>query len=339
MNDTELDLVLALADGRLSAADAAAARTRIAADPNLAAELKMQRLAVDRLHDLPTPTLDEAERERLHASLRAQLHLEPITVPVPVTPQRRRSWWLPVTGLATAAVVLAGVLYVVPRVGDQSTADNVAAVATFDSTEEGGSTEEGDVSSPSPTTGTGETQDGTSPQSADDSTATATPSTGPRETETPVEAEAPSPEPDPPAADAPQDGDADDPTIEVTDADPIEVTDADPIVVPDLGADVPSADEILDLLGTSGDDPQSSIDAYAGTSAPTANVDAAQMAACAAALESAGGGREAVPIASGIPNGQEVVVVGFLPTADSPAMVSVIALDGCQIVSSATAGS
>ena len=58
-----------------------------------------------------------------------------------------------------------------------------------------------------------------------------------------------------------------------------------------------------------------------------------------AVLESAGGSRDPVPIASGVSNGQEVVVVGFLATADSPATVSVIALDGCQIVSSATVGS
>jgi hypothetical protein len=334
MNDTDLDLLLALADGRLSAADAAAARTRIAADPHLAAELEMQRLAVDRLHDLPMPTLDTAERERLHASLREHLHLEPIVVPVPVAPPRRRSWWLPVAGLATAAVVLAGVLYVVPRVGDRSTADNVAGVATLDSTrdstQEGGSTGEGDVSSPSPTTGAAESDDGASPQSTDDSTAATTPTTEAGAIGTPLEAEASSPDPEPAPADAPESGDADDPT---------EVTGADPIVVADLGAEVPSADEIVDLLGTSNDDPQSTIDAYAGTSAPTANVDAAQLAACAGALESAGGGRDPVPIATGTSNGREVVVVGFLATADSPATVSVIALDGCQIVSSATAGS
>ena len=335
MNDTDLDLLLALADGRLSAADAETARTRVAADSNLAAELEMQRLALDRLHDLPMPSLDETERERLHASLREQLHLEPIVVPVPVTRQRRRSWWLPVTGLATAAVVLAGVLYVVPRVGDQSTAENVAGVATFDSTEEEASTGEGDVSSPAPTTGATGSEDGGSPQSADDSTASAAPTTeaGTAETPTdaPAEAEASSPEPESPAADAPEDV--------ATDEFSIEGTDADPIVVADLGAEVPPADEILDLLGTSSGDPQNIIDASAGASAPTANVDAAQMAACAAALESAGGGRDPVPIASGVSNGQEVVVVGFLATADSPATVSVIALDGCQIVSSATASS
>ena len=335
MNDTDLDLLLALADGRLSAADAAAARTRIAADPHLAAELEMQRLAVDRLHDLPMPTLDAAERERLHASLREHLHLEPIVVPVPVTRPRRRSWWLPVTGLAAAAVVLAGVLYVVPRVGDESAADNVAGVATLDSTrdpaQEGGSTGEGDVSSPSPTAGAVESDDGASPQSTDDSTAATTPTPEAGATGTPLEAETSSPDPESPPADAPEGGDTEDPTIEVTGA--------DPIVVADLGAEVPPADEIVDLLGTSSDDPQSIIDAYAGTGAPTANVDSAQMAACAGALESAGGGRDAVPVAAGTSNGREVVVVGFLATADSPATVSVIALDGCQIVSSATAGS
>jgi hypothetical protein len=338
MNDTDLDLLLALADGRLSAADAAAARTRIAADPHLAAELEMQRLAVDRLHDPPMPTLDTAERERLHASLREHLHLEPIVVPVPVTRPRRRSWWLPAMGLATAAVVLAGVLYVVPRVGDRSTADNVAGVATLDSTRDstrdstqaGGSTGEGDVSSPSPTTGAAEPDDGASPQSTDDPTAATTPTTEAGATGAPLEAEASSPDPEPAPADAPESGDADDPT---------EVTGADPIVVVDLGAEVPSADEIVDLLDTSNDDPQSIIDAYAGTSAPTANVDTAQMAACAGALESAGGGRDPVPIATGTSNGREVVVVGFSATADSPATMSVIALDGCQIVSSATAGS
>lgn len=335
MNDTDLDLLLALADGRLSAADAEAAQTRVAAEPNLAAELEMQRLALDRLHDLPMPSLDNAERERLHASLREQLHLEPIVAPVPVTRQRRRSWWLPVTGLATAAVVLAGALYVVPRVGEQSTAENVAGVATFDSTEEGASTGEGDVSSPSPTTGATGSEDGASPQSADDSTAAAAPTTesGTAETPTdaPAEAEASSPEPEAPAADAPEDVD--------TDAFSIEGTDADPIVVADLGTEVPPADEILDLLGTSTDDPQSITDAYAGTGAPTTNIDPAQMDACGAALTSAGGGRDAVPVASGVSNGREVVVVGFSATADSPATVAVIALDGCQIVSSATAGS
>ncbi|MEA2057934.1 MAG: hypothetical protein U9O63_04385, partial [Actinomycetota bacterium] len=208
-------------------------------------------------------------------------------------------------------------------------------IATFDSTEEGASTGEGDVSSPSPTTGAPESEDGASPQSAGDSTASAAPTTeaGTAEvpTDAPAEAEASSPEPESPAADAPEEVD--------TDAFSIEGTGADPIVVADLGTEVPPADEILDLLGTSTDDPQSIIDAYAGTGATTTNVDAAQLDACAAALESAGGGRDAVPVASGVSSGREVVVVGFSATADSPATVSVIALDGCQIVSSATAGS
>lgn len=187
------------------------------------------------------------------------------------------------------------------------------------------------MSSPSPTTGAAESDDGASPQSTDDSTAATTPTTEAGATGAPLEAEASSPDSEPPPSDAPESGDTDDPTIEVTGA--------DPIVVVDLGTEVPSADEIVDLLDTSNDDPQSIIDAYAGTSAPTANVDTAQMAACAGALESAGGGRDPVPIATGTSNGREVVVVGFSATADSPATMSVIALDGCQIVSSATAGS
>lgn len=341
MNDQDLDLLLALAEGRLSAADAEAAQTRISANPNLAAELEMQRLVVDRLRDLPMPALSEAESLSMRAALREELHLEPAVAPV-AAERRRRSWLFPLTGLATAAVVLLGVLYIVPRTGDDSSGEDVAAVATFEAAEEAGTappaalnnaTEDAAAFADEETSPTGDGSDTSAglaaeppadePSPDDTPTDDATAGTAQAETQTDGAAgnatdEESTPDPPPPA-----DEGSDDPTIEVA----------------ALDTGVPTADELVAVAETRPDDPEGGIAAYVGSAGSAVSLSTADLDRCAAALDSAGAGREAVPVATGTVEGRRLAVILFPETADAALTVSVLALDGCDVLSTATAGS
>lgn len=128
MNDHDLDLILDLAEGRLTGADAEAALARIAADPELADELALQRIAVEALSDVPDVAMTARERTELRSRLRNQLDLvdpEPAVVP---SAGRRRSWWQPMLGLASAAAVVLVVVAVVPNLGGSDSGDDVAFV-------------------------------------------------------------------------------------------------------------------------------------------------------------------------------------------------------------------
>lgn len=328
MNDQDLDLLLALAEGRLSAADAEAAQTRISTNPNLAAELAIQRLVVDRLRDLPMPALSEAESRSLRAALREELHLEPAVAPVAAEP-RRRSWLFPLTGLATAAVVLLGVLYIVPRTGDDSSGEDVAAVATFEAAEEAGTAPPAALNNA--TEDAAEFADGgTSPadEPSPDDTPTDDATTGdeqtePIETQTDEAAGNATDEESTPAPPPPADEGSDDPTIEVA----------------ALDTGVPTADELVAVAETRPDDPEGAIAAYVGSAGSAVSLSTADLDRCAAALDSAGAGREAVPVATGTVEGRRLAVILFPETADAALTVSVLALDGCDVLSTATAGS
>jgi len=105
MNDTERDIIMALAEGRLQGDELAAAEALVASRPDLREELAMQRRALMALHDAPSASLTSAERSALHASLRDQLGF---TVESSPRPAGRRSSWLrrlvPAIGIAVVAV-------------------------------------------------------------------------------------------------------------------------------------------------------------------------------------------------------------------------------------------
>lgn len=106
MNDTDRDLIIALAQGDLSTTAAAEATARIDADPELATEYAEQVAALQFLRSAPPPLMTEAERSTLHTSLTTQLGLLRGTSAAAVAPKKRSRWWVPAFGMATAAVVV-----------------------------------------------------------------------------------------------------------------------------------------------------------------------------------------------------------------------------------------
>ncbi len=139
MNDSDIEIVLALAQGRLSGQAEQDALSRIEADPELANELAIQIDAIKLVQSVSSPAMTAVERSTLHANLIEQLHLEPTSAPA--APVRRKlSWWQPVVGLASvAALVLA--IVVVPDMFDSSndsSGADFAVVARESPTGEGG---------------------------------------------------------------------------------------------------------------------------------------------------------------------------------------------------------
>jgi anti-sigma factor RsiW len=107
MNDTDRDLVMALAQGNLSTTAAEEATARIEADPELAVEFAEQVVAVQFLQSAVPPMMSEAERSTLRTNLTTQLGLLPVASPGAVVPTKKSRWWAPALGMATAAVVVA----------------------------------------------------------------------------------------------------------------------------------------------------------------------------------------------------------------------------------------
>ena len=109
MNNQDRDLILAYAAGQLSGADAEAASARIASDPELAAELASQQLAMSSLSSMPSVAMTSAERTGLRSHLINELNLEAAPVAA-AAPSRWASWWKPVAGLAAAAAVVTAIV-------------------------------------------------------------------------------------------------------------------------------------------------------------------------------------------------------------------------------------
>lgn len=150
MNDQDRDLILALAAGTLSAADAEVARARIAADPSLAHELSVQQAVSRELSSVAPVAMSTEERSELHSNLIAALNLETATTPAPVRTSRSIAWWKPMFGVAAAAMFVTAVI-VLPGTlsSDDSAAD--AALGTAPTTVAGAEF--------SPTDGTAEAGD------------------------------------------------------------------------------------------------------------------------------------------------------------------------------------
>jgi hypothetical protein len=141
MNDTDLDIILALADDQLTGEAKQAALERIAADPELGEELAAQVAAMDELRSLEPALMTSSERAALRSALVEQLNLQP-AAPVVTTPSQTRPWWVPVLGLASAAALLLAIV-AVPSMfsgSDDSPAEFVAiapeATTPVDSAEE-----------------------------------------------------------------------------------------------------------------------------------------------------------------------------------------------------------
>jgi hypothetical protein len=357
MNDKDLDLLLSLIEGRLSAGDDAAARSRLSQDPELRNELDMQRLAVVRLQRLPQPSMTATERERLHGALRRELHLSPVAA---TEAPRSRFWarWAPISGVAVAALLLAGIVYVVPRTGDQAdTASDVFAADVLETTTPGS---ENAAEAPAPgaqgADAAAETDPGTSGASPDaaadspsDEGATAAPEqSGEGESRSLDTAGADQGDP----ADAPEaapetenatvfvdPGDDGTDVADVADEETTETTagetaSGDGMLIGSLAGGVPSAEELMASLGSRVEDRQSVIDYF--MSRGSVSVDARNTQACAATLDSVGEGREAVPVAAG--PGGEVLLFAFFETADWPFTIALVAADGCRVMGSATPG-
>jgi hypothetical protein len=128
MNDQDLDLILALAEGRLSSDEATAASARVAADSELAAELAEQRTALEALSASPPVAMTTEERSSLRSGLISQLNLDDPPVPIPV--KRKIPWWQPALGIATAAVIVTAVIILPGNLsGDDAASEDFTAQA------------------------------------------------------------------------------------------------------------------------------------------------------------------------------------------------------------------
>ncbi len=133
MTSFDPDLIAALAEGRLSPAEAAAAEARIMVDPAARADLEAQRLALAALHEAPEPRLDDMERARLRRAVAAELD---IIRPERQAPARRRFANVPWLGVAAAAAAVVLVIAAAPLLSLLNTsdgADQFDAAATITS--------------------------------------------------------------------------------------------------------------------------------------------------------------------------------------------------------------
>lgn len=132
MNDHDRDLIMDLAEGRLSGDDAEAALARVSSDPMLAEELALQTAALAQLRTQPEIMLTEAERTDLRESIAAQLHLDRGASPtVAAVPTRRNWWWKPALAVSSVAAVLVLGIAVVPSMLSNG-GDDAAFVAAED---------------------------------------------------------------------------------------------------------------------------------------------------------------------------------------------------------------
>ncbi|MCH7668865.1 MAG: hypothetical protein IIC71_06655 [Acidobacteria bacterium] len=155
------DSIYALAAGTLSSEEEARLRAEIAADPELAEELRLQEEAIAFLSELDSPTLTEFES----AKIRSAIHKE--IASTSRTPTKSRGSWM----FAAAAVilVLVGAVSVLPRLSRGSdSADLTSAVVA-----ESGGASLGEEATPS----AGSAQDLSATTTAAASTTTFAPAT------------------------------------------------------------------------------------------------------------------------------------------------------------------
>lgn len=130
MNDHDRDLILELIEGHLSERDASAALSRVASDPEFAAEYHAQIAVRDTLAGLDPVTMTATERQGLRASLTKQLNIASDAAPRTNASQRHRAfagkrWFAPLAGLAAAMAAVA-VFVVLPSSSNDSASDITA---------------------------------------------------------------------------------------------------------------------------------------------------------------------------------------------------------------------
>jgi hypothetical protein len=119
------DRIFDLLSGTLSPAEEARLRQDIAADPELAEELRLQMSAVEWLGETETPALSEFETAQLRSAVRSSVvHAEAPDGEIAPHRSSTRMTWV----FATAALILAvvGAVSVLPKLVGSTSADNVA---------------------------------------------------------------------------------------------------------------------------------------------------------------------------------------------------------------------
>lgn len=136
MNDRDLDLILALAESRLPADEVAVAAARVAADPDLTAELEAQRTAITAIRSAGSVAMTDAERMRMRAALEGHLNLSRESTAVTTRTSFVR-WMAPVASVAGIAVVVIGAFVIVPDMvggGESASEDDTFAAMTEETT-------------------------------------------------------------------------------------------------------------------------------------------------------------------------------------------------------------
>lgn len=132
-HDHDHDLIMALAEGRLDATAAAAARREVEACDECAADLVLQEAALAALRAVPTVTLTDMEAARLKRDLDTALgHERSVVAPAPA--RRPRFNWIPVASVAAVLLALVMVAPSLQLLGGAS--DEAADAVALDATEE-----------------------------------------------------------------------------------------------------------------------------------------------------------------------------------------------------------
>ena len=148
MSDQDLNLIVDLIESHLSDSEAETALARIMTDPELSYAYAEQLAVRSSLTEAPAASMTVAEKDALNTALVAQLRLESAAAVVPIA-RKRKAWWMPIAGIATAAVAFTAI-FIMPGLSgsDDSSADttvvaSAAAQAPQDSSADDGGAEFG----------------------------------------------------------------------------------------------------------------------------------------------------------------------------------------------------
>ncbi|MCP4964110.1 MAG: hypothetical protein GY926_02630 [bacterium] len=135
MHEHDQEIIMALAEGTLDDAAAAAAETAISPCAECTTDLELQRLALSVLDEAPAVYMTATESSQLHSSLKKELRVLS-SAPAPITKQFAWGRWLSVA--AGAAAVFLVVFMVLPGLeigsNDDSADMTIAAAAPTETT-------------------------------------------------------------------------------------------------------------------------------------------------------------------------------------------------------------
>ena len=129
MNDNDIELITSLIGGELPEPEQAEAFARIGSDPELQEAYEQQLAVASMLATTPAVAMTADETASLHTTLRTELRLGEATATVATTPSGWSRWWVPLTGLATAAVVVFAIAVLPGALDGTDSADVVSAPA------------------------------------------------------------------------------------------------------------------------------------------------------------------------------------------------------------------